>query len=65
MDAPSISGLWMSGGREYTDELIRFVVDTEATPYRESFREFKERLNKNPTNRHLDYCLSYPVSSRS
>src|SRR5262245_3137450 len=32
MDAPPTSGLWVSGGREYHDELIRFVVDAEATP---------------------------------
>ena len=45
MDAPPASGLWMSGGREFTDELIRFVVDTEATPDTdEFFRAFKERL---------------------
>lgn len=31
MDAPPVSGSWISGGREYQDELIRFVVDTEVT----------------------------------
>lgn len=47
MDAPPISGLWVSGGREYQDELIRFVVDAEATPDTdEFFRDFKERLKE-------------------
>ena len=30
MDAPTIAGLWTSSGPEYRDELLRFVVDTEA-----------------------------------
>ncbi len=37
MDAPPISGLWVSGGQEYQDELLRFVVDTEATGETEEF----------------------------
>jgi hypothetical protein len=47
MDAPPTSGLWISGGREYMDELMRFVVDAEATPDTdEFFRNFKERLKE-------------------
>ena len=45
MDAPPIAGLWVAGGREYQDELIRFVVDTEASTETEAFfRAFKEQL---------------------
>ena len=32
MDAPLASGLWVSSGHEYQDELIRFVVDATAIP---------------------------------
>ena len=45
MDAPPIVGLWMPGGREYQDELIRFVVDAEVSADTdEFFRTFKEQL---------------------
>jgi len=45
MGAPSVAGLWVSGGREYRDELLRFVIDTEATTATDAFfRDFKERL---------------------
>src|SRR5262245_58086240 len=45
MDAPPIAGLWTSGGREYQDELIRFVVDAEVSADTdEFFRTFKEQL---------------------
>jgi hypothetical protein len=45
MDAPPIAGLWVSGGREYQDELVRFVVDAEASADTDEFlRSFKERL---------------------
>ena len=34
-------------GQEYTDQLIRFIVDTETTPDTdEFFRDFKERLKE-------------------
>ena len=61
MDAPTISGLWVSGGREYRDELLRFVIDTEATADTDAFfRDLKERLKEAiPSDRNLDYCLSH------
>ena len=47
MDTQPVSGLWVSGGQEYTDQLIRFVVDTETTSDTdEFFRNFKERLKE-------------------
>jgi hypothetical protein len=47
MDPASVSGLWISGEREYQDELIRFVVDTESNPQTEEFfRDFKGRLKE-------------------
>ena len=47
MDPPSVSGLWISGEQEYQDELIRFVIDTQASPQTEEFfQEFKERLKE-------------------
>jgi hypothetical protein len=61
MDAPPASGLWMSGGREYTDELIRFVVDTEATPDTdEFFRDFKERLKERFRQIEI-WITAYPI----
>src|SRR4029434_11200481 len=47
LDAPASAGLWVSGGREYRDELLRFVIDTEATAATDAFfRDFKEQLKK-------------------
>jgi hypothetical protein len=61
MDAPSTSGLWLSGGREYTDELIRFVVDTETTPDTdEFFRDFKERLKERFRQIEI-WITAYPI----
>ncbi len=61
MDAPPTAGLWLSGGRGYTDELIRFVVDTEATPDTdELFRAFKERL-KERFRRMKIWMTAYPI----
>jgi hypothetical protein len=61
MDAPPISGLWVSGGREYQDELIRFVVDTEATADTdEFFRAFKERL-KDRFRQIEIWITAYPI----
>jgi hypothetical protein len=37
MDAPVIAGLWVSGGREYRDKLLRFVIDAEATADTDAF----------------------------
>lgn len=61
MDAPPVSGLWVSGGHEYDDELIRFVVDTEATPDTdEFFRLFKERL-KDRFRQVEIWITAYPI----
>lgn len=61
MDAPPISGLWVAGGRAYQDELIRFVVDTEATPETdEFFRDFKERL-KDRFRQVEIWIVAYPI----
>ncbi len=47
MDAPPVSGVWLWSGREYRDQLIRFVVDTEASSETDAyFRAFKERLKE-------------------
>lgn len=61
MDAPPVSGLWISGGREYRDELIRFVVDAEATPDTDAFfRDFKERL-KDRFRQVEIWITAYPI----
>jgi hypothetical protein len=61
MDAPPVSGLWVSGGHEYQDELIRFVVDAEATPATdEFFRDFKERL-KDRFRQVEIWIVAYPI----
>jgi hypothetical protein len=47
MDAPPVSGLWVSSGHEYQNKLVRFVVDAEATPATDEFwRDFEERLKE-------------------
>ncbi len=61
MDAPSISGLWVSGAREYQDELIRFVVDAEATPGTDAFfRSFKEQLKERFRQVEI-WITAYPI----
>ena len=61
MDAPPVAGLWVSGGREYQDELIRFVVDTEATPDTdEFFRTLKERLKERFRQIEI-WITAYPI----
>jgi len=61
MDAPPTSGLWVSGGREYHDELIRFVVDAEATPETDTFfRDFKEQL-KDRFRQIEIWMTAYPI----
>jgi hypothetical protein len=61
MDAPPISGLWVSGERRYTDELIRFVVDTEATSDTdEFFHDFKERLKERFRQIEI-WITAYPI----
>lgn len=61
MDAPPVSGLWVSGGREYQDELIRFVVDTEATAETDAFfQTFKERL-KDRFQQIEIWITAYPI----
>jgi hypothetical protein len=61
MDAPSVSGLWVSGGHEYQDELIRFVVDAEATPSTDEFwRDFKERLKERFRQVEI-WIVAYPI----
>ena len=59
MDAPALAGLWMSGGRENQDELLRFVIDTEATADTDAFfRGLKKRLYKGPRTVSLMPTLS-------
>ncbi len=61
MDAPPVSGLWVSGGQEYTDQLIRFVVDTETTPDTdEFFRNFKEHLKERFRQIEI-WMTAYPI----
>ena len=51
----------MSGGHEYQDELIRFVVDTEATPDNdEFFRALKERLKERFRQIEI-WITAYPI----
>ena len=61
MDAPAIAGLWVSGGRKYRDELLRFVIDTEATAGTDAFfRDFKERL-KDRFQQIEIWITAYPI----
>ncbi len=61
MDASPISGRWVSSAREYTDELIRFVIDTEATPETDAFfRDFKERLKERFRQLEI-WITAYPI----
>ena len=61
MDAPPVSGLWVAGGREYQDELMRFVVDAEATPETDRFlRDFKERLKDRFCQEEI-WIVAYPI----
>jgi hypothetical protein len=47
MDAPAMAGLWVSGGREYRNELLRFIIDAEATTDTATFFwDLKERLKE-------------------
>ena len=61
MDVPPVSGLWVSSGHEYQDELIRFVVDAEATPATDEFwRDFKERLKERFRQVEI-WIVAYPI----
>src|SRR5437870_106694 len=61
MDAPPIAGLWVSGGREYQDELIRFVVDAKASPDTDAFfRGFKEQLKERFRQVEI-WITAYPI----
>ena len=61
MDTPAIAGLWVSGGREYRDELLRFVIDTEATADTDAFfRDLKERLKKRFRQIEI-WITAYPI----
>lgn len=37
MEVQPISGVWVYGGQEHHDDLIRFIVDTEASPSNDAF----------------------------
>ena len=61
MDASPLHGRWMSSATEYTDELIRFVVDTEATPETDAFfRDLKERLKERFRQLEI-WITAYPI----
>ncbi|MSQ48275.1 MAG: hypothetical protein EXR78_07795 [Deltaproteobacteria bacterium] len=61
MEVSPLAGLWVSGEREYQDELIRFVVDTEATPEtNEFFQTLKERL-KDRFRQIEIWVTAYPI----
>lgn len=61
MDTPPISGLWVSGTREYQDELVRFVVDAASSPDTDKFfRDFKERL-KDRFRQIEIWITAYPI----
>lgn len=61
MDIQPVSGLWVHGGQEYHDELIRFVMDAEASPSTEAFfAEFKATLKSR--FRQIDiWITAYPI----
>jgi hypothetical protein len=45
VEPQSVHGIWTHGSKEYSDELIRFIIDIETTPETEKFfKELKERL---------------------
>lgn len=47
MDTQPMSGVWIHEGREYNDEMIRFIIDTESTPDTDRFfSELKNRLKE-------------------
>lgn len=61
MDAAPVSGLWVASTREYADELIRFVIDTETTPETDTFfRDFKECLKKRFRQLEI-WITAYPI----
>jgi hypothetical protein len=61
MDTPPVSELWVSGGREHQGELIRFVVNVEATPaVDEFFRTLKERLKERFRQIEI-WITAYPI----
>ena len=61
MDAPARVGLWVSGGREYRNELLRFVVDTEATADTDAFfRNLKEELKERFRQIEI-WMTAYPI----
>ena len=43
VEPQSVHGIWTHSSKEYTDELIRFIIDIETTPETEKF--FKEMKN--------------------
>jgi len=61
MDTPAIAGLWVSGGREYRDELLRFIIDAEATADTDAFfRDLKERLKERFCQVEI-WITAYPI----
>jgi len=47
MEVQSISGIWIYGGQEHHDDLIRFIVDTETSPDNDTFfTELKSTLKE-------------------
>ncbi|MBI5555745.1 MAG: hypothetical protein HY920_07855 [Elusimicrobia bacterium] len=47
MDIQPMSGIWVHGGYEYHDEMIRFVVDTKSSPEADQFfSDLKARLKE-------------------
>lgn len=61
MDTPAIAGLWVSGGREYRDELLRFIIDAEATAATDAFfRDLKERLKERFRQVEI-WITAYPI----
>ncbi|MDP1758867.1 MAG: hypothetical protein Q8K77_03610 [Thermodesulfovibrionales bacterium] len=45
VEPQSLHGIWTHGSKEYSDELIRFIIDIETTSETEKFfKELKERL---------------------